>query len=497
LAGLLAAGAPVLLSRRAPVAPWFVAWLAVVAWAVSLGIELVYIRDHLSGDAAAYRMNTVFKFGLQAWILMALAAACALPWLARGLRRLGALAQIVGWSLIIALVGLALVFPLAGVPSRLAYRFPVSPGPTLDGLAFMDLAGFDIAPQDIGLSAGSQPIHVDLRADADAIRWLNENIQGTPIVLQSDLWFYRTYGTRVAANTGLPTVVSPLHASEQHDPSQVGERDMDVHQIYRSTSPDEALRLLSKYHVGYVYVGPIERAAYGEAGMLKFDQMNGTYLRLAYQNDGVKIYAVDDGVYSLPFDSVDQGPPVFMPPASASVPGPAPTPESAPATIDELRRQAAADPTAPGLAFALAQRYRDLGRHDEAAATIEKAARAHPSDVALNQLWGDILRDGGRRDESEAAYRAAVAADPSAGNYNKLGVELLKWGLLDKAAAALNQAIAADANVAEPYYHLGEVYEKQGQTDRALEQYRAYLNIAAPDDAYRAAATEAMNRLGR
>ena len=113
-----------------------------------------------------------------------------------------------------------------------------------------------------------------------------------------------------------------------------------------------------------------------------------------------------------------------------------------------LERQAAADPTAQGPAFALAQRYRDTGQLDKAATAIEQAARAHPDDVALNHLWGDILRDAGRADEAEAAYRAAIAASPTAGNYNKLGVELLGWGKLDQAAEVFNQAIAADANIA-------------------------------------------------
>jgi hypothetical protein len=39
----------------------------------------------------------------------------------------------------------------------------------------------------------------------------------------------------------LPTVVSPLHASEQHDPTAVSERDFDVQQIYNSADPDTAL----------------------------------------------------------------------------------------------------------------------------------------------------------------------------------------------------------------------------------------------------------------
>jgi len=477
---LIVAGVRVLLSRRLPAVAWFAAWLAVLAWAVSFGIELVYLRDHLDGGTA-YRMNTVFKFGLQAWILMALAAAAALPGLARGLRRAGWLAQGLAWAAIAILVALALIFPLVGTPSRLATRFPSSPAPTLDGLAFMESATYDWQGHTISLAA-----------DADAIRWLNEHISGTPIVLQSSLEFYRAYGVRIAANTGLPTIVSPLHASEQHDPALVAERDRDVQLIYSTLEPNEALQLLAKYHVGYVYVGPIERAAYGEAGVSKFDQLAGAYLTLLYSNKAVKIYQVNQNVYSIaPAALIATQPPALG--QAAPAPTPAPNPDAP--TLEALERQAAADPTAQGPAFALGQRYRDIGQIDKAAAALDPAARAHPDDVALNQLWGDILRDAGRVDQSEAAYRAAIAANPTAGNYNKLGVELLGWGKLDQAAEVFNQGIAIDANAAELYYHLGEVFEQQGKPAQAVEQYRAYLNIAGAGAQFSAPANVALRRL--
>jgi tetratricopeptide (TPR) repeat protein len=274
----------------------------------------------------------------------------------------------------------------------------------------------------------------------------------------------------------------------------VAARDRDVITIYSTLDPTEALQLLSKYHVGYVYVGPIERAAYGDAGADKFDQLEGAYLTLLYKNDTVKIYQVNQNVYSLAPETIVALRPT-EPPLAA--PAPTPVPDAGEPAIETLERQAAADPTASGPAFALAQRYRDTGQLDKAATAIEQAARAHSDDVALNQLWGDILRDAGRADEAEAAYRAAIAASPTAGNYNKLGVELIGWGKLDQAAEAFNQAIAADANAAEPYYHLGEIYEKQSLPDKATEQYRAYLTIAGSDAQYSAQANAALERLSK
>src|SRR5262249_26555135 len=277
------------------------------------------------------------------------------------------------------------------------------------------------------------------------------------IVLQSSLEFYRAYGVRIAANTGLPTIVSPLHANEQHNPQEVAERDRDVQEIYETLDTTQALRLLAKYHVGFVYVGKIERAAYGEAGTTKFDRLVGQYLTLAYQNAGVKLYKVNPIVYAMNAGA-DVPPPTLPqldePPEVGEEP--LADPQADTNTLEGLEQQVAANPTASLPAFTLAKRYRELKRLDDPAALLKVAAIANPKDVALHHFWGDILRDAGRADEAEAAYRDAVAASPDAGNYNKLGVELAKWGKLDQAVEAFNQAIVADAKATEPYYHLGQ-----------------------------------------
>jgi YYY domain-containing protein len=502
LGALIVVGLAILLPRRSFASTWFIIWMAVVAWAVSLGVELIYIRDHLAGGEA-YRMNTVFKFGMQVWVLLALAAAAALPMLWRALRRLGVVAQGIAGALLVVLLGVALLFPLVGTASRVAYRFPETTGPTLDGLAFMDRATFSAEYLNGAV--------IDLSGDAEAIRWLNKNIKGTPIVLQSSMEFYRTYGVRVAANTGLPTVVGALHENEQRDGALVGQRDSEVQQLYQTSDPNEALRLLSKYHVGYIYVGAIERAAYSEAGVAKFDQMVGSYLDLAYSNATVKIYHVNEGVYNLAGLTA-----LNKPPQSVQTPRPAPgqpalpvepaqprqpaqpaqpAPNTNQPSLAELEQQVAANPTAATPAFGLGQMYRDQGRLDRAIEVLGPAADANPQDIALHQLYGDILRDAGRDDDAEAAYRAAATAGPTAGNYNKLGNELLKMGRLDKAEEALKQAISVDTSLADPYYHLGEVYEQQGKRDLAAQNYEQYLAIAPADGALRAQATEALQRV--
>ena len=497
---LIIAGA--LLTRILRPATWFAFWAAGAGLIVSLLCEMIYVRDHLD-TGEWYRMNTVFKFGLQAWVLLAIAAVLVLPGLVQALRRRGALAQTTVYGALIVLLALAMVYPVVGTVSRVAYRFPGNTtGATLDGLAFMERESY--ALPDYLQSPGRPVTTIALRYDSEAIRWLDQHVRGTPVVVQSSIEFYRAYGVRVAANTGFPTIVSPLHESEQRNPQVVSQRDLDVARIYRTTDTRETLRLLSRYHVGYIYIGPIERAVYGEAGMFKFQQMAGSFLEEAFRNEQVTIYRVKENVYGYPML-----PELSRPAPTRPVPGaesdsagpdiiiPAPPPADDlrdPALLEALEQQVAADPQAAGPAFALAERYRALGRFDDAAAVLEQAARANPNDVGLHHLWGDILLDARRFDEAIEAYRAAVAASPTAGHYNKLGVGLLIASRPGDAEQVFLQAIKIDPNEAAPYYHLGTIYEQRGDERQAADWYRRYLNLA-PDGLFAQQARDALGRL--
>ena len=67
----------------------------------------------------------------------------------------------------------------------------------------------------------------------------------------------------------------------------------DVSICYGTTRPDEAMEILERYGVGYVYVGAYERAYYSAVGLEKFDRMaEQGMLRVAYDAHGVTIYEV-------------------------------------------------------------------------------------------------------------------------------------------------------------------------------------------------------------
>ncbi|EFO81348.1 Tetratricopeptide TPR_2 repeat protein [Oscillochloris trichoides DG-6] len=466
---LLICSSAVLLRRPIRSGIWYALLLAWLGWAVSLGVELIYIRDHLDGGDWQ-RMNTVFKFGMQTWVLLALAAAASLPNAMRAMRRWGGIyaesAALIGLA---GLGLLALAYPVAAIPSRVANRFPVQSGPTLDGLAFLGESSFTYDCRAYGgCEIGVDQITVDLRGDAAAIAWLNREIRGTPIVVQSNLWFYRAYGIRIAANTGLPTVISALHANEQRDPSITGQRDAALAEFYTTTDVDTTLRFLATYRVNYIYIGGVERAFYPPEGLAKFAQLEGTYLSRIYDAEGVIIYRVTGIPQSYAYPAPVSRPVVPAPPDTGSP------------DLAGLERALADNPTDGPTAFGLAEQYRNRGRLDDAVRILAPAAHANPDDTGLQHLYGDILSDLGRYSEAEAVYTAAAQANPTAENWNKLGTALLGWGEADKAEMAFLQAISINPDLADPHYFLGLVFVQRQERDLALSELLVYLELA-PD----------------
>jgi YYY domain-containing protein len=255
------------------------AYLVLLGLAMSLGVEVIVLQ----GDIG--RMNTVFKFYLQVWLMWGVAAAAALAWMVprlwswdygRGLW-LGALA--------VLLFSAALYPPLA-TWARVEDRFDTELGPGLDGWAYMETARYwdPNGPE------------YDLRWDLEAIQWLLDNVVGSPTILEGHTPEYR-WGARYSINTGLPTVLGwNWHQRQQRaagEEQEVWVRAGDVADIYNTPSPEQAESLLHKYDVCYVIVGPLERAYYDPAGLDKFEQMvTEGRLKPVFHNDEVMIYAV-------------------------------------------------------------------------------------------------------------------------------------------------------------------------------------------------------------
>jgi len=262
-------------------------WLMVgEAMAIGLGVEVVALK----GDIG--RMNTVFKFYLQAWMLLSIAAGVSLAWVHARAHRWRPEWQKLWWVGMAALIfGGALFLPY-GVRARAVDRMSPQAGLTLDGMAFMEQASvFDGAPERGGRE-------VSLSGDYAAIRWMQDAIQGSPVVLEGLGYREYLWGNRVSVYTGLPAVMGwRWHQVQQRlgvlPDAMVDWRRDDVRECYDTSDVARAQEILARYGVRYVYVGDYERAYYDPAGLAKFDTMAGQgLLRVVYDAQGVRIYEV-------------------------------------------------------------------------------------------------------------------------------------------------------------------------------------------------------------
>ena len=289
---LLAAG--VLLFRRdATPERTFTVLLLFTGLLVAHGVEFVFLKDFLCGCSADgstvgdfYRMNTLFKFYTQVWVLLGLGAAAALPtvWAALS-QRFSRGWRVVWTSLFTVLLFASLVFPLLGTPRRVDDRFPGARPAigTLDGMAFMTVGVYTWPDQ-------NNPI--TLQYDYDAIHWLLDNVKGNPVVAEGRIDYYREGGMRVASFTGLPSLLG-AHQGEQRYSFQVGQREADAREFFSTADISRAQQLMQKMAVRYIYIGQLERTVYPPEGIAKFEQMaQQGLLNVPYRNQSVTIYLV-------------------------------------------------------------------------------------------------------------------------------------------------------------------------------------------------------------
>lgn len=133
-------------------------------------------------------------------------------------------------------------------------------------------------------------LETDFPEDAAAIRWLKENIEGAPVVLEANGDSYTGY-ERVSATTGLPTILG-WYVHEwlwRSNVEDVNAKSADVESIYTSTDEEKVGALLKEYEVSYIFVGSKEREKYG-------DRLNEDLLqslgKIVYQDPNYSTYII-------------------------------------------------------------------------------------------------------------------------------------------------------------------------------------------------------------
>ncbi|MBC7249387.1 MAG: hypothetical protein H5T62_03815 [Anaerolineae bacterium] len=241
--------------RRSSPANLFVLIMIGTGLLLTFVVEFVYLRDTFGT-----RMNTIFKFYYQAWVLLGLSSAYGAWYVLEGRRGWGRYVFALGGSLLLAA---SLVYTVTAGPSK-AGGFKGRP--TLDGLAYVR----EHEPDEYA-----------------AIRWLNAHSAGNPVIVEAVGGSFTNFA-RISSRTGLPTILGWSGHEYQWRGSgeEAARREKDVDEIYSSQDFQRTLDLLEEYDVTYVYVGPLERGKYSAASLEKFD----TLLEVAFQQGEVTIY---------------------------------------------------------------------------------------------------------------------------------------------------------------------------------------------------------------
>jgi YYY domain-containing protein len=231
----------------------FALLLALTGIGLTLVPEFVYLRDQFG-----WRMNTIFKFYFQTWILWGMVAAFGTAILLNELKKQWKLLHSIG---LVVLILMSLAYPVFGLLTK-TNNF--NPGTwTLDGTNYMQVFNPD---------------------EMDAIRWLQQAPLG--VVAEGVGGSYSAFA-RVSEISGQQTVLGwPGHESQwRGGATEIGSRQQDIEQLYKTTSWTDAEKIINQYNIRYIFIGSLERSAY-RVSETKF-QNN---LKVVFQKGSVTIY---------------------------------------------------------------------------------------------------------------------------------------------------------------------------------------------------------------
>src|SRR6266487_2578710 len=220
-----------------------------------IGPDFLYLRDNFG-----YRINTVFKFYYQAWIVLSIASAYGIVILLRSLRKLWDIAFMLG---LVIVLGIALTYPALSLFNK-TNNFKPSFGYTLDDF---------------------KRIQRDNPDEAAAITWLRSAPDGVVAEAVGDA--YSNYA-RISIYTGLPTVLGwGNHEGQWRDQALQGARQEDIETLYTSNDWITTQDIINRYHIRYIFVGNLERTTY-RINEEKFNR----FLKPVFQQGNVTIYEV-------------------------------------------------------------------------------------------------------------------------------------------------------------------------------------------------------------
>lgn len=238
----------------------FFAILILLGIMLIIAPEFIYLRDQFGT-----RMNTIFKFYYQAWILLAISTAYAVVRIRYGLTgflRAGALLVILATTV----VGLA--YPILALPQKLEITKPGKMDEiTLEGAA-----------------------HIE-RYQPEVFASMNWLYNQKPAVIAEAVGGSYTEYSRMSTFSGQSSVLGwPGHESQWRGSYDlIPGRLADIKTLYETDQWELAKMVIDAYDITYIVVSDLERSAY-QVQTEKFDE----FLPVVWEIGSVRIYQVKE-----------------------------------------------------------------------------------------------------------------------------------------------------------------------------------------------------------
>lgn len=213
----------------------FVLILSLCALGLILLPEIIYVVDIYTGSHK--RANTMFKLTYQAFIMFTIISGYAYARLntTTFINKHDTLRR----SMLLFLI-LPMIYPFYTIPGWYGNLFEAK---------YKGLSGIEF-------------LRDKYSDDYDAVQWFTDNVQGQPVILESDGDSYSDYG-RISMATGLPTVAGwKVHEWLWRSIEQIDARSLDVKSIYEADTAQKARVLIEKYQIEYLIIGKLERDKY-------------------------------------------------------------------------------------------------------------------------------------------------------------------------------------------------------------------------------------------
>lgn len=125
----------------------------------------------------------------------------------------------------------------------------------------------------------------------------------------------------------------------------------------------------------------------------------------------------------------------------------------------------------------MAGAYLKLGKNNEAIQTYSDAIRRDPSNDSMHLKLGHLFFGLDRYKEAENEYKEAVRINPDPNSIFSLGQALMNQGDYSEAKDMFEKVKKMSPKGGDGNYGLGQVYKKLGQNDKAIEEFKAAINL--------------------